>query len=252
LENIDILKAEILSSSEPEVILESQKSSFEKDYDGYLALVGNCSIQGNQIILNDIPGKLTIIYDFYQRYKELFYLDLLDFYKSEGLISNDSSVGSLIQFIKENESPILKQFFNIKKEKEKFWYDLKNGSNGAPGYGQFLTEGYYENSIENSSFNLYKQALDSIKFHSHPSEDYSLTYIDSSQIIGSPINLIGVGDLIQVNSKKLGILKNENNLVEVTQINRELRDDSNIQLTVDQIRKNTSFIEKLLDSIKNK
>ena len=90
------------------------------------------------------------------------------------------------------------------------------------------------------------EALKSSVKNRTPSEDYSITYIDSSNIIGKNIDLIGVGDYIKISDRRLGILNNANNEIQVSAISRNLKDSSSIQLTVEQTRRIDSIVEKMI------
>jgi hypothetical protein len=61
-----------------------------------------------------------------------------------------------------------------------------------------------------------------------------------------------VGDMIKIRGERLGIIDRENNMLQVNSINRDLRDFSNIQLTVDKVRRNSILVEKLLAGLNKK
>jgi hypothetical protein len=88
-------------------------------------------------------------------------------------------------------------------------------------------------------FHKYKQPLDT----------YGITYLDISKIIGQNVNMISVGDYINIQNYNLGIIEQYNNELKVTSISRDLRKSSDIQLTVDRIRSTDSIIEKLIKLI---
>lgn len=226
---------EAAEESEDYMNYNTQVETLIQKIDDIGVLVGNWNfnINTNQLIERDVYGTLTLKYSKFVEYKEDFYEKLI----TDKVLSNIEEIDDLY-------NPIYTQFKEIKKEKNDFWYDLKST------YGQFLNEGYYINEVESDSYNLYVQALKQVKYHENPSEEYSLTYIDSSQIIGKNINLIEVGDFIKIRSEKLGILNgNESNELQVNSISRSLKDLSNMQLTVSSIKKNSSLIEKLLKNI---
>ena len=63
--------------------------------------------------------------------------------------------------------------------------------------------------------------------------------------MGAPnIDLIQVGDFIKINLENLGVMDEERNEVQVYSIQRELRDLSNISLTVGKVNRNTTLVEK--------
>lgn len=130
--------------------------------------------------------------------------------------------------------------------KQDFWFNLKSD------YQDFLSEGFYENEVENDSISLYKQALETYKYYKRPNEEYSATYIDAGDLIGQNIDLIEVGDIIKIAREPLGLSDYEENEIRVTNVNRELRNKSNISLGVDNLKTMSSIIQKLLSSVAKK
>ena len=171
------------------------------------------------------PGELGLKY--------LNYKKFLDIYLSSTSYTEDSP----------SIYPLYKK---LQSDKQKIWFDLKEK------FGDILTEGYYENTVENDSYSLFIQTLENSKDFFKPAEDYSLTYLDGSQIVGKDIDLIQVGDFIQIRGEKLGILSNEVNEVQVSSVSRDLRDFSNINIAVNKIKTHHSIIEKLLSSVAKK
>jgi hypothetical protein len=147
--------------------------------------------------------------------------------------------------ISEDETIIAR--FNAKQiEKQNFWFDLKKD------YREYLREGYYENTIESNSFNLYLQGLLVSKEHFSPQEDYSLSYINSSDLVGINLKAISVGDFIKIRGEKLGILNSSQNELQVVSISENLRNDKDVSLTVNKIRRNDILVQKLLLGLVNK
>ena len=206
--------------------LEAQVAALEKDLNSYKAIVGDWRYEENtsNLIEGKETGRLTIFYEFFNKFLSQY-------------IIADEKVD-----IDEIDS-IYYKYKKFQKDKIDFWFELKRD------YGQYLYEGFYENKIEVNSWNLLLQALKIIKYHQTPSEEYSLTYIDGSQILGKEIELIKVGDYIKIRSEKLGLVESESNEIQVTAISRSLRDFSNIQLTVNQTRRTDSIIENLISGL---
>jgi len=88
--------------------------------------------------------------------------------------------------------------------------------------------------------------------YNRPSEDYGIQYLDGSDLVGVDIPLIEVGDFIKVTEEPLGIIPYENNEIRVTGISRNLRENANISLTVSNVRKIPTLLEKLLSSVAKK
>lgn len=87
--------------------------------------------------------------------------------------------------------PIMTQFFSLLSTKRDFWYNMKNDF-GA----HIFTEGYYEDEIETDSKILYYQAKRAHEEHNKPLEEYQVTYINLSDIIGVEMLEPRVGDYI--------------------------------------------------------
>lgn len=213
--------------TEEKKILEAQVAALERDYNDYAVVVGDWSANGENLIQGSKSGRLTIFYE--------FFLKFFPEYQDEILNNERPS-------IREVDS-IYSKYKKLEKDKANFWYDLKND------YREYLYEGYYENKIEVDPWSLLLQGLKVIKNHQSPSEEYDLTYIDGSQLIQKNIDLIKVGDLIKIKGEKLGVTQNESNEIQVSSISRSLRDTSNMQLTVNQVRRADSIIEKLISGL---
>ena len=116
-------------------------------------------------------------------------------------------------------------------------------------YGNYLLSSYYKNDIEVDSAKLYKQAIIYLERNKSPEEEYGISYLDISNIIGKEINQISIGDKINILNYNLGILEESTNEIQVTSISRDLRTQNGIQLGVSRQR-NLDYIENLLASIK--
>lgn len=227
--NLLLAKTDLKNAIEIEEkkILEAQVAALERDYNDYAAVVGNWSTNGENLVEGSRSGRLTIFYEFFLKF----------FPEYEDEISNNERPS-----IREIDS-IYSKYKKLEKDKANFWYDLKND------YREYLYEGYYENKIEVDPWSLLLQGLKIIKNHQSPSEEYDLTYIDGSQLIQKNIDLIKVGDLIKIKGEKLGVTENESNEIQVSSISRSLRDTSNMQLSVNQVRRADSIIEKLISGL---
>lgn len=177
-------------------------------------------------------GKYGTIYDFYTRFFQQYVEHITD----EDLT---------LETIKGNEKDrtILAKLKKEIKKKEEFWFNLKSK------YGHVLLEGFYEDDVETDSYSLYKKALLSLKDYDYPSEDYSITYIDASDVLGTETNLIEVGDYINISGENLGILHNAKNKIQVTGISRNLRSADDISLTVENVKQNNTLVQKILASL---
>jgi hypothetical protein len=88
--------------------------------------------------------------------------------------------------------------------------------------------------------------------HFAPQENYSLSYLNSSDLVNININPISVGDFIKIRGEDLGILNSASNELQVVAISEILREENNISLTVNKIRRNDILVQKLLLGLVNK
>lgn len=139
-----------------------------------------------------------------------------------------------------NTDNILKSFEAIKKDKQNFWFELKND------FGQFLSEGYYENEIETDPLRLYAQGILYAQDFQTINYDYSGSYIDLSKILGQNITDIFPGDLVSIKLPELDIVKNTPNQLQVTSIIKELRNPSGIGVQLQKIDKTENVLQRIL------
>jgi hypothetical protein len=126
------------------------------------------------------------------------------------------------------------------KEKQDFWYSLKNDKQ------HIFIEAYYQNEFETNVASLKSQAEAAFFDYNKPLEDFNLTYIDLSDIVGINIQDISVGDFITLKEEKLKIITNSDSKLKVTGISRVLRDKGNINLTIFRYNMINQIIEKLI------
>lgn len=197
-------------------------------------------------------GQLEILIETYFKYLDLYRFVIIKKYLPHLTYFNypRSSASEFLESSYELwdlEFTGIKQKFITQDEiKQNFWFKLKSD------YQDFLSEGFYENEVENDSISLYRQALETYKYYKRPNEEYSATYIDASDLIGQNIDLIEVGDVIKIAREPLGLSDYEENEIRVTNISRELRDKSNISLGVDNLKTMSSLIQKLISSVAKK
>jgi hypothetical protein len=82
--------------------------------------------------------------------------------------------------------------------------------------------------------------------YKEPVDEYGISYLDISQIIGKEINNISVGDYINIFDYSFKLINQLNNELRVTAISRSLRSSSDISLTLDRIKNSQRLLEKLL------
>jgi len=129
------------------------------------------------------------------------------------------------------------------KEKQDFWYDLKENRQ------HIFIEGYYDNEYESNAESLKIQAEATFFDHKKPLEDFSLTYIDVSDIVGVDIENISVGDFVVLKEEKLKVITSEESKLKVSSISKILRDKANIRLTIFRYNMIGKIIERLAASV---
>ena len=205
--------------------LEATLQSKKADLDAYLEACGTWDYDGGGFINNTTEtssiGKYGLIWSQYE------------FYYNQWLTSSITTIND----------PIYNRYVTVRNLKNQIWYNIKLL------YDQYLLEGFYQNETEINPIALYYQAKLYLDIHKQPLDTYGITYLDISKVIGQNVNLVSVGDYINIYNYNLGIIEQLNNELRVVSINRDLRKSSDIQLTVDRIRNTQTILEKLLKSI---
>jgi hypothetical protein len=168
-----------------------------------------------------VPGKLTLIRYLFDEFKEIF---------DEEVTAGD---------IEEVNPTAMDRYRAAQKAKQKFWFDLKEKRQHV-----FL-EGYYENDFESNAATLKEQATAIFKEHNRPQEDFNLTYIDISDVVGVSLENIRVGDFVSLNESQLQSVSSEESKLKVAAISKVLRDKANISLTIYKY----NMINQILDKI---
>lgn len=162
-----------------------------------------------------IPGKFTLILDTFEKYLEDY--------------ERPATPATIMSIYRE-----------AVKDKEKFWYDLKEDRQ------HIFIEGYYENDFETNVVSLKAQAEAAFTDHNKPLEDFNLSYIDLSDIVGIDIQDISVGDFVTLKEEKLKIVTTEESKLKVAGISRVLRDKGNISLTIFRYNMINKIIERII------
>ena len=162
-----------------------------------------------------IPGKFTLILDTFEKYLEDY---------------DEPSPPETIMSI----------YRKAVEDKQKFWYDLKKDRQ------HIFIEGYYENDFETNVVSLKAQAEAAFEDHNKPLEDFNLSYIDVSDIVGLNIQDISVGDFVTLKEEKLKVVTTEESKLKVAGISRVLRDKGNISLTIFRYNMINKILEKII------
>lgn len=167
------------------------------------------------------------------------YQKLLELYKQ---FSNEIKIG-LNDYINEYNSGV-----NLYKEKDQILNNLK------AQYGDFLIEGYYENSDATTDLELLQQAIISKNKLCYPQITYNIGVIDLSSLENYKFLKIHVGDKIKL-ADNLFLQYNPNyqDYLEITGISYTLRQPENTQLTINKQDLDSRLIQKLfLNMLKKK
>jgi hypothetical protein len=79
-----------------------------------------------------------------------------------------------------------------------------------------------------------------------PSEDFSITYIDISDLVGINLQSIRPGDFVTLKEEKLNIQQNEISKLKVASISKVLRENGNINLTIYRHNLINTILEKII------
>ena len=139
-----------------------------------------------------------------------------------------------------NFNTIMKRYRLAQNKKQEFWYNLKKNRQ------HILIEGYYENSIESTPTDLKEQAEAIYIDFQKPSEDFSITYIDISDLVGINLQSIRPGDFVTLKEEKLNIQQNEISKLKVASISKVLRENGNINLTIYRHNLINTILEKII------
>lgn len=169
------------------------------------------------------PGKFTLILKTFEKY----------LFGDESINLNPYTRPAI-------NNTIMDIYRNSLREKQAFWYNLKENRQ------HIFIEGYYENDFETNVGSLKSQAEATFIDHNKPLENFNLTYIDFSDIVGINIEDISVGDFIRLKEEKLQIVANEDSKLKVAGISRILRDKGNINLTIFRYNMINQILEKII------
>ena len=128
----------------------------------------------------------------------------------------------------------------VQNRKQEFWYELKEKKQ------HIFVEGYYENDIESSPQNLKEQAEAIYKSFQRPTEDFALTYVDVSDLVGVDVDLIAPGDFVTLRDDKILIDTTSDSRLKVAEISRVLRDKGNMTLSIYRYNNINQIIQKMV------
>jgi hypothetical protein len=136
--------------------------------------------------------------------------------------------------------PVSVRLRNEKLRKQHFWYDLKKNRQHV------FVEGYYDNEIEITSQTLKDQAEAIYADHKTPNENFNITYIDISDIVGIDVQEIQVGDFVKIKDEAVSVAINSESKLKVASISKVLRDKGNISLTIYRYNLINRILERII------
>lgn len=196
-------------------VREDLQESIAERINDYKIAIGEYDPEEDELDENRL-GKFTII------------LSIFDQFASE------------YQLLNSQKSRIMGRYRSIQNQKQEFWYNLKKDRQHV------FVEGYYENSIETTPESLKEQAEAIYIDYQKPSEDFSITYIDVSDLVGINLEAIKPGDFVTLQEDKLKIQQNETSKLKVASISKVLRDKANINLTIYRHNMINTILEKII------
>ena len=151
----------------------------------------------------------------------------------------------LDNYVPLNFVPIVLRLRNEKLRKQQFWYELKKNRQ------HLFVEGYYDNDIETSPQTLKDQAEAIYADHKTPNENFGITYIDISDIVGIDVEEIQVGDFVRIKDESSPVAINPESKLKIASISKVLRDKGNISLTIYRYNLIKRILERIIKTSGN-
>ena len=162
----------------------------------------------------------------------------------------DGLYGMMFYLIKNNyTNRTLTSYENVKKQKTNIWNEIYQL------YPFLLLENSYSYASATNSETLLKMAKLNFKAQKEPEKNYSLSFIDYCDLIGYKGQELSVGTGILLKAQDYydendDILKALNQYLFITDLNYTLRDEDNINITVNHIKYNEKLIQSLAKLIR--
>ena len=121
-------------------------------------------------------------------------------------------------------------------------------------YPNVLLEGSYKNEQASSSAQLYKEAQLAFKDKMHPEKQYNITIMDMNRVVGDR-SLFRIGEPIAINAQEYydepdDVFQALSQFLFITDISYTLRNDADIQLTVNSIKYQEKLLQQLVKLIR--
>ena len=205
----------VFNISDNAVEREARQTFLESRLEDYKAGIGETLQEGGLR-----PGKFTLIKERFEHFLNLY---------SEPVPSK-----TIMDIYRESDLA-----------KKEFWYNLKKDRQ------HIFPEGYYQNEFETNVGSLKAQAEVIYSEHQKPQENFSITYINISDIIGKNLEDIRIGDFVLLREAQLAVQQNEQSKLKVASISRSLRDKANISLTIYRYNLINNMLEKIIANNQN-
>lgn len=121
-------------------------------------------------------------------------------------------------------------------------------------YPNVLLESSYKNEQASSSAQLYKEAQLAFKDKMHPEKQYNITIMDINRVVGDR-SLFRIGEPIAINAQEYydepdDVFQALSQFLFITDISYTLRNDADIQLTVNSIKYQEKLLQQLVKLIR--
>ena len=177
-----------------------------------------------------------------------------DFIRETTTLSLDYFSGlyemTLIKILKSYEPLPMTEYYRLKKIHDDIW-----SSQLYQHFGSLILENNYKDTLSTTSQELYNAAVNAFRDYSAPERQYNLTLIDVAQLKGYTGQDLRIGDAIRINADMYyneydQIYNSLSQYLFITDINYNLRNVTDISVTVNSIKYQDKLLQKLVKLIK--
>ena len=157
---------------------------------------------------------------------------------------------TLYKILKSYESLPMTEYYRLKKEHDAIW-----SNDIFQHFGYLVLENYYKDEKSTTPQELYQAAINAFRDYAQPERQYNLTLIDIASLQGYKGQELRIGDAIQINASEFyneydQIFNSLSQYLFITDINYNLRNATDISVTVNAIKYQDKLIQKLVKLIK--
>ena len=157
---------------------------------------------------------------------------------------------SLIKILKSYKPLPMTEYYRLKKAHDSIW-----SSKLFQRFGFLILENNYKDTLSTTSKELYQAAVNAFRDYSNPERQYNLTLIDVASLKGYHGQDLRIGDAIRIDAQEYyneydQIYNSLSQYLFITDINYNLRNATDISVTVNAIKYQDKLIQKLVKLIK--